>query len=196
MSNKEEKIFDILERAYSEVFSKIFGGGWKKGGLKETPRRIARSFVTRHKQEILRDVVLPEVTLFPAEGYDQIIIQGGMNVVSFCEHHDWPFYGEVIIGYFPDKYIWGASKPSRIIDFFAQKFQIQERLVGEIADYLYKVVEPAWVIVYMKCKHTCMTCRGASQANSHLTTIAVRGTVPDSMKQEYYSILQIEAGRK
>lgn len=132
------------------------------------------------------------VTLFDAEGYDEMITCKDIDFFSHCEHHLLPFFGHAHIGYIPGKHIIGLSKFSRIVDIFSKRLQNQERLTMQIADFLWKEVAPKGLGVIIEAEHLCIKARGAEKQNSTVISSAFRGTFktrPET-RSEFLTLLQ------
>ena len=180
MSEEKTKI----ENAWEIILDEL-GENPQREGLKETPKRIARMY-----KEIFRGYdskQKPKITIFDngVDGieYDQLITDRG-KYFSHCEHHGVPFFGEYVFGYVPDKKIIGLSKVARIVDFYSAKFQIQERLVKEIADEIERVAQPKGMGIYMKGTHLCKVMRGVKK-DGVMTTCDLRGTFRGESKDEF-----------
>ncbi|MGD3106619.1 GTP cyclohydrolase I FolE [Streptomyces sp. YGL11-2] len=148
-------------------------------GLLETPARVARAYkelfagLWQKPEDVL-------TTTFDI-GHDEMVLVKGIEVVSNCEHHLVPFVGVAHVGYIPstDGKITGLSKLARLVDVFARRPQVQERLTTQIADSLMEILEPRGVIVVIECEHMCMTMRGVRKPGAKTTTSAVRGQLRD-----------------
>lgn len=150
-------------------------------GLRDTPARVARYYAEqfaglgRDPCEILR-------TAFD-EGHDEMVLVKDIEIWSLCEHHLVPFFGEAHVGYIPNAKgeITGLSKLARVVDLYAKRPQVQERLTTQIADALEKVLTPRGVIVVIQAEHLCMTMRGVRKPGAKTVTSAVRGAFRDSV---------------
>lgn len=131
-------------------------------------------------------------TVFDNPGYDQMIILKDIDYASMCSHHLLPFTGVAHIGYVPDKKICGISKLARVVDKFASRPQLQERMTNEIADFLMENLDPIGVIVVVSGGHQCMRIRGVKKSNSIMITSAIRGKfqVDGQMKEEFFSLIK------
>ncbi|MBL0888417.1 GTP cyclohydrolase I FolE [Myceligenerans indicum] len=150
-------------------------------GLKETPARVARAYAETFaglRQE--PDDVL--TTTFDL-GHEEMVLVKDMEVYSTCEHHLVPFHGVAHVGYIPNENgcITGLSKLARLVDVFAKRPQVQERMTSEIADSLMRILEPRGVIVVVECEHLCMSMRGVRKPGSRTVTSAVRGQMRDAV---------------
>ena len=147
----------------------------EREGLLKTPERVDRSlrFLTRGYHQKLEDVV--NGALFEAESDDMVIVRD-IEFYSMCEHHMLPFFGKCHVGYIPKKKIIGVSKIARIVDMFARRLQVQERLTKEIAHALSDILDAEGVGVVMEARHLCMQMRGVEKKNSEMTTSSMLGS--------------------
>ncbi|MGB2984331.1 MAG: GTP cyclohydrolase I FolE [Phycisphaerae bacterium] len=161
-----------IENAVREILAAV-GEDPDREGLRETPGRVARTYeelfsgLTRDPAE--------HVSAAFAEGYDEMVVLRDVPFNSMCEHHLMPFEGLAHIAYLPDGQVVGISKLARVVDDFAHRPQVQERLTSQIADLLMDKLKAKGVAVVLKATHTCMTCRGIKKAGSVMVTSAVRG---------------------
>ncbi len=146
-------------------------------GLKETPARVARAFKENFEGlwKSPEDVL---TTTFDI-GHEELVIIRDIEVFSHCEHHLTPFHGVAHVGYIPRGKITGLSKVARLVDLFARRPQVQERLTTQIADAMVKILDPMGVIVIIDCEHLCMSMRGVRKSRARTTTSAVRGVLRD-----------------
>ena len=146
----------------------------QREGLAQTPARYAKAmrYLAGGYAQDVDDVVGNGV--FAAEGEGAVVVRD-IEFHSLCEHHLLPFYGRVHVGYLPAGRIIGLSKIPRIVDLFARRFQVQERLTEQVADALAKVLEPKGVVVVAEARHLCMAMRGVQKQHSSTTTRATRG---------------------
>ena len=163
-----------VEELVKELLIEI-GEDPEREGLVNTPKRVAKAyeFLTGGYRTSVETVVNKAV--FTAEG-DNMVISRDIEIYSLCEHHMLPFYGRCHIGYIPKKKIIGVSKLARIVDTFARRLQIQERLTGQIADAIMSQINAEGVGVVMECRHLCMMMRGVQKQNSVMTTSEVLGS--------------------
>jgi GTP cyclohydrolase I len=152
----------------------LLGENVEREGLLATPERVAKSlaWLTRGYDSDVRDVVGDAVF---AEAHEQMVMVRDIEMYSLCEHHMLPFFGKVHIAYIPDGRIIGLSKLPRIVDVFARRLQVQERLTEEIADAIDTVLKPRGVGVVIEAAHLCMMMRGVERQNSSTITSALRG---------------------
>lgn len=145
-------------------------------GLLDTPARVARMY---------RELLTPPkftFTTFSANGYDEMIVEDGIEFYSLCEHHLVPFFGTVAIGYVPTKKIVGLSKLARAVEFHARRLQLQEAMTMQIADYLNDQLRPRGVGVVVRARHLCQEMRGVRKPNVYTTTSALYGIFKDDEK--------------
>ena len=147
----------------------------EREGLLKTPERVEKSmrFLTRGYTQKLEDVV--NGALFEAESDDMIIVRD-IEFFSMCEHHMLPFFGKCHVGYIPNKKILGLSKVARIVDMFARRLQIQERMTKEIASALMEILDAQGVGVVIEAQHLCMQMRGVEKQDSFTTTSSMQGS--------------------
>ena len=147
----------------------------EREGLIKTPERVERSlrFLTRGYHQNLEEVV--NGALFEAESDDMVIVRN-IEFFSMCEHHMLPFFGKCHVGYIPSKKIIGVSKIARIVDMFARRLQVQERLTKDISHALMDILDAEGVGVVMDAQHLCMQMRGVEKQNSVMTTSSMLGS--------------------
>jgi len=164
------------ERAVRELLLAL-GENPDREGLQDTPARVARAFkenfegLWQHPQDVL-------TTTFDI-GHEELVIIRDIEVFSHCEHHLTPFHGVAHVGYIPSGKITGLSKVARLVDLFARRPQVQERLTTQIADAMMEILNPMGVIVVIDCEHLCMSMRGVRKSQARTTTSAVRGVLRD-----------------
>jgi GTP cyclohydrolase I len=170
-----------IENAVREILLAV-GEDPEREGLLETPQRVARMYeeifsgLESDPQEHLKIFHEPQQ-------HNELVLVRDIPLYSVCEHHLLPFVGKAHIAYIPQKgKIIGLSKFARIVDCFARRPQVQERLTAQIADFLYTHMEPAGVAVVIEAEHLCMTMRGARAAGSSTMTSALRGTMRSDAK--------------
>jgi GTP cyclohydrolase I len=167
-----------VERAVREILLAI-GENPDREGLKETPARVARSYteifagMAQRPEDVLK-------TIFEI-GHDELILVRDIEVYSTCEHHLVPFHGVAHVGYIPgrDGRVTGLSKLARLVDVYARRPQVQERLTSQIADALCAHLKPLGAMVVVECEHLCMSMRGVRRPGSRTITSAVRGQLRD-----------------
>jgi GTP cyclohydrolase I len=168
-----------IERAVREILLAI-GEDPDRDGLAETPARVARAYAEQFSGLAQRpeDVL---ATVFDAD-YDELILVRDIEVYSTCEHHLVPFFGFAHVGYIPNEkgQITGLSKLARLVDVYARRPQVQERMTSQIADALMTVLEPRGALVVIEAEHLCMSMRGVRKPGAKTVTSAVRGIMRDS----------------
>lgn len=190
MENKHnEAITEILRQNYHTIISEL-GEDVSRDGLLKTPERAAKAmqFLTKgyneDAEQILRSAMFKE-------DYSEMVVVKDIELYSLCEHHILPFFGKAHVAYIPNGYIVGLSKIPRIVDTFARRLQVQERLTMEIRDCIQKVLQPAGVAVVIEARHMCMQMRGVEKQNSTTTTSAFVGEFlqKDSTRKEFLSLI-------
>ncbi|MGW7354418.1 GTP cyclohydrolase I FolE [Streptomyces sp. Z26] len=167
------------ENAIRELLLAV-GENPDREGLRETPARVARAY--RELFAGLRQRPEDVLTTTFDLGHDEMVLVKDIEVVSQCEHHLLPFHGVAHVGYIPAATgkITGLSKLARLVEVFARRPQVQERLTTQIADSLLKILEPRGVIVVIECEHMCMSVRGVRKPGAKTLTSAVRGQLRDA----------------
>jgi len=186
---------EVLNMAlsYQNILEKV-GEDPSREGLLKTPQRAAKAmkFLTQGYEkdplEILRSAVFNEE-------YDQMVIVKDIELYSLCEHHMIPFFGKAHIAYIPKGKIVGLSKIPRIVDAFARRLQVQERLTTQIRDCIQEALEPSGVGVVIECRHLCMSMRGVEKQNSVTTTSAFTGDFKnDKTRSEFINLISSKLG--
>ncbi|MDQ2891076.1 MAG: GTP cyclohydrolase I FolE [Gemmatimonadota bacterium] len=169
----------------------LLGENPDREGLLKTPARVARamSFLTRGYQEDARSVIGDAMF---EEQHSNMILVRDIELYSMCEHHMLPFFGKAHIAYIPNGKIVGLSKLARVVDIFARRLQVQERLTVDIAQALTDVLRPSGVGVVIEAAHLCMMMRGVQKQNSKTVTSAVLGSFRDDSKtrDEFLRLIQ------
>lgn len=152
-----------------------------RAGLRETPRRVAQSlrFLTSGYEADLDSVI--NGALFTVE-YSEMVIVRDIDFYSLCEHHLLPFFGKCHVAYLPNRRVIGLSKLPRVVDLFARRLQVQERLTSQIAEALREKVDPLGVAVVMEATHLCMAMRGVEKQNAVTVTSAMLGVFRDDAR--------------
>jgi len=163
---------EVKER-YSKILDEI-GEDINREGLQKTPERAAKAmlFLTQGYQQDAVEIL--KSAMF-AETYDEMVIIKDIEVYSLCEHHMLPFYGKAHIAYIPNGHIVGLSKIPRVVDVFARRLQVQERLTHDILECINDTLKPKGVAVVIEASHMCMMMRGVQKQNSVTTTSGFRG---------------------
>jgi GTP cyclohydrolase I len=167
-----------IENAIREIVIAI-GEDPDRDGLQDTPARVARAYremfsgLYQRPEEVL-------ATTFDLN-HNELVIVKNIDIFSVCEHHLLPFVGKASVGYIPNNngQITGLSKLARLIDVYAKRPQVQERLTSQVADALMRILKPQGVIVVIECEHFCMSMRGVTKPGSKTTTSVVRGNLQD-----------------
>ena len=182
----ERKIAGLVKQLLTEL-----GEDPEREGLRKTPMRVAKSltFLTRGYRQGLKAVVNGA---YFTSGTNHMVILKDIELYSMCEHHLLPFYGKCAIGYISKGKVLGISKLARIVDMFARRFQIQERMTEEIANAIMAEAKADGVGVVIRAKHLCMMMRGVEKQNSEMTTSAVLGTfrTDEKVRQEFLSLIK------
>jgi GTP cyclohydrolase I len=145
-----------------------------RDGLKRTPERIARMYAELLSGYQMDPVAVVNDALFEVK-YDEMVIVRDIEFYSLCEHHMLPFMGRVHVAYIPDGKVLGLSKIPRIVDLYAHRLQVQERMTRQIADFIRDLLHPQGVAVVVEALHLCMSMRGVQKHNARLTTSAMHG---------------------
>jgi GTP cyclohydrolase I len=150
-------------------------------GLLNTPKRVAEAyeFLTKGYQQDIEKVLNDAIF---TEKYDEMVLVKNIDFYSLCEHHMLPFYGKVHVAYIPNGKIVGLSKIPRIVEVFARRLQVQERMTQQIADTIDKYLQPIGVAVVSEAFHMCMMMRGVEKQNSSATSSAMHGVFKDDAK--------------
>lgn len=190
--NKQENYHQETTHRLSEKYKEILdliGEDSDREGLQKTPERVAKAiqYLTQgykiNPEEILNSAIFHE-------DYSEMVIIKDIEVYSMCEHHMIPFFGKAHVAYIPNGTICGLSKIPRVVDAFARRLQVQERLTMEIRDCIQKVLNPLGVAVVIECYHLCMQMRGVQKQNSLTTTSAFTGEFEKiTTRQEFISLL-------
>ena len=182
------KLIESISDNYKNILKNV-GENQSRDGLIKTPLRAAKAmqFLTQgydlNPAEILKSAMFKEC-------YNQMVVVKDIEVYSLCEHHLLPFFGKVHIAYIPNGHIVGLSKLPRVVDAFARRLQVQERLTNEIRDCIEDTLKPMGVAVVMECSHLCMQMRGVQKQNSVTTTSAFTGEfLNDPTRKEFISLI-------
>lgn len=187
---KGEFDFDRAERAVKELLLAL-GEDIERDGLRDTPRRVAKALAENFAGLYQDPREILQVT-FDA-GHRELVIVRDIEVYSHCEHHLTPFHGVAHIGYIPGDSgrITGLSKLARLVDLFAKRPQVQERLTTQVADSLMEILGAAGAIVILDCEHLCMSMRGVRKPEARTVTSAVRGILHNpATRAEAMSLIQ------
>ncbi|HNS42631.1 MAG TPA: GTP cyclohydrolase I FolE [Taishania sp.] len=185
-----DKVTENISEHYVDILKQI-GEDPQREGLLKTPERVAKAlqFLT-HGYDLNPDEIMQEAIFH--ENYSEMVIVKDIEVYSMCEHHMLPFFGKAHVAYIPKGKIVGLSKIPRIVDAYARRLQVQERLTLEIRDCIKRTLDPVGVAVVLECSHMCMQMRGVEKQNSTTTTSAFTGIFlnNDSTRKEFINLVQ------
>ena len=189
MLHDTEKAKEVLAASCSNMLSAI-GEDVTREGLLNTPDRVARAMLeatagySENPEEILRKAMFKE-------DYSQMVIVKDIDFYSLCEHHILPFFGKVHVAYIPNGYITGLSKIARVVDAFARRLQVQERLTLQIKECIQNTLNPLGVMVVVEAQHLCMQMRGIKKQNSITTTSDFCGAFNQAKtREEFMNLLR------
>lgn len=187
----------LIEEKFKDIIVDGLGLDLNEPNLKDTPKRIARMYVNEIFSGLDNNNE-PKMTLFPNDDNTSSIVQlDTMKFSSTCSHHFVPFSGHAWALYIPDKHIIGASKFSRVINYFADRPQTQERMTKQIAEYVMKVAKPKGFMIFTRAAHQCMICRGIKQNNtSGMSCNEVRGAFAEDSTLEMKGLMMIDMSLK
>lgn len=184
-----------IERAFREIL-RWLGEDPDRDGLRETPRRLARAYqeyFAGYRQDPER---ILQKTFEETGGYDEMVVLRGVPFESHCEHHVAPIVGRAFVAYVPDRRVVGISKLARVVEIYARRLQIQERLTAEIADTIDRVLKPRGVAVVVKATHHCMSSRGVHVHGTDLVTSRMIGCFRDNPATRQEFLAMVEARRE
>lgn len=183
-----DKLIDSISDMYKNILNDV-GENQSREGLLKTPVRAAKAMQYLTQGYDLNPAEILKSAMFK-EDYSQMVIVKDIEVYSLCEHHLLPFFGKVHIAYIPNGHIVGLSKLPRVVDAFARRLQVQERLTNEIRDCIQDTLNPMGVAVVMECSHLCMQMRGVQKQNSVTTTSAFTGEfLKETTRAEFISLI-------
>ena len=186
----DDKLTDSLKVNFESVLNQL-GEDVNREGLERTPERVAKSmqFLTQGYKQLPDDIV--EQAIFHEE-YSEMVIVKDIELYSLCEHHMLPFFGKAHVAYIPDGKIVGLSKIPRVVDAYARRLQVQERLTIQIRDCIQRTLTPKGVAVVIEASHMCMQMRGVQKQNSATTSSAFTGIFMsnDSTRKEFINLVQ------
>jgi GTP cyclohydrolase I len=176
---------EALATHYKEII-RLLGEDPEREGLQKTPGRVAKAmrFFTGGYNENPEEALAS--AMFREEGYKQMVIVKDIDFFSLCEHHLLPFFGKAHVAYIPNKYITGLSKIPRVVDIFARRLQIQERMTLQIKECIQKTLNPLGVMVVIEAQHMCMQMRGVSKQNSLSITSDFTGFFQQAKTREEF----------
>ncbi|MDB5149119.1 MAG: folE [Mucilaginibacter sp.] len=183
----QERI-DSLKDNYHNVLKQI-GEEPEREGLLKTPERVAKAMLyLTHGYELNAEEILNSAKF--KEDYSQMVVVKDIEVYSMCEHHMLPFFGKAHVAYIPNGHVVGLSKIPRVVDVFARRLQVQERLTNEIRDCIQQTLSPYGVGVVIECRHLCMSMRGVQKQNSVTTTSAFTGEfLKEKTRTEFLNLI-------
>ncbi|MFV0468874.1 MAG: GTP cyclohydrolase I FolE [Dysgonomonas sp.] len=185
----EEKNIPLLSANYKQIIS-LLGEDAAREGLLDTPERVAKAmqFLTKGYKENPQEIL--QKALFK-EDYRQMVIVKDIDFYSLCEHQMLPFWGKAHGAYIPNGYITGLSKIPRVVDVFARRLQVQERLTSQIKDCIQTTLKPLGVMVVIEAQHMCMQMRGVEKQNSVTTTSDFTGAFEQAKtREEFINLLR------
>ena len=181
--NQSQYIMDAIKELI-----KLCGDDPERDGLEETPMRVLKAFL-EYTEGYNEDPKKHLEKVFDVD-HEELILVRDIEFYSMCEHHFAPFYGVAHVGYIPNEKITGLSKVGRMVEGYAKRFQVQERLTNQIAEAMDEILQPKGTMVVVEAKHMCMCSRGVKKANSSTTTISTRGLFKEqNAKLEFLSLL-------
>lgn len=181
---QEEQNIKLLASHYKEVIN-LLGENADREGLASTPERVAKAmrFLTRGYREDPEEILRKA---FFKEDYRQMVIVKDIDFYSLCEHHMLPFWGKAHVAYIPNGYITGLSKIARVVDVFARRLQVQERMTLQIKECIQNTLNPLGVMVVIEAQHMCMQMRGVEKQNSTTTTSDFTGVFNQAKTREEF----------
>lgn len=184
----DDEVTDILAENYKVIIENL-GEDVYREGLEKTPERVAKSMQFLTHGYGLNPLEIMKSALF-TEDHKQMIVVKDIEVYSMCEHHMLPFFGKAHVAYIPNGKIVGLSKIPRIVDAFARRMQVQERLTDQIKDCIQEALNPLGVAVVIEAQHMCMQMRGIQKQNSVTTTSSFTGAFEkDKTRKEFISLV-------
>ena len=187
------ELINNLASHYKDVLKQI-GENPEREGLLRTPERVAKAMLYLTQGYDLDAQAILNSAMFK-EDYSQMVIVKDIEVYSMCEHHMLPFFGKAHVAYIPNGHVVGLSKIPRIVDVFARRLQVQERLTNEIRDCIQDNLQPLGVGVVIECRHLCMSMRGVQKQNSVTTTSAFTGEfLKEKTRAEFLNLITAKLG--
>ena len=193
MTAKTKKIdFAKIEQAVKQILLAV-GEDVNREGLKNTPARVAKMYgelmagSNENPKQFIKSIFTEE--------HDEIVLLRDIPFYSICEHHLMPFIGKAHVAYLPKGKVIGISKLARIVDCFAQRLQVQERLTTQVADFIMDNLKPQGVAVVLEASHSCITIRGAKKPDSIMVTSALRGIFKKDLRSRAEVMSLIHSGR-
>jgi GTP cyclohydrolase IA len=189
----EDKITSGLVKSYAEILE-LLGEDPEREGLKRTPERLAKAMQYLTQGYHLDAKAIINSAKFHEEVSEMIVVKD-IEIYSMCEHHMLPFIGKAHVAYIPNGWITGLSKIARVVDVFARRLQVQERLTIQIKDAIKETLNPLGVAVVIEAKHLCMMMRGVQKQNSTTTTSAFDGEFhKNPTRSEFLKLISADLG--
>ncbi|MFI5136776.1 MAG: GTP cyclohydrolase I FolE [Sphingobacteriales bacterium] len=187
------ELIDNLSAHYKDILKQI-GEVPNREGLLKTPERVAKALLyLTHGYDLDAREILNSAMF--KEDYSQMVIVKDIEVYSMCEHHILPFFGKAHVAYIPNGHVVGLSKIPRVVDVFARRLQVQERLTNEIRDCIQDTLQPLGVGIVIECRHLCMSMRGVQKQNSVTTTSAFTGEfLKEKTRTEFLNLISAKLG--
>jgi GTP cyclohydrolase I len=184
----DTELIESLSKNYKTIIENL-GEDVNREGLKKTPERVAKAMQYLTHGYDLNPLEILKSALF-TEDHQQMIVVKDIEIYSMCEHHMLPFFGKAHVAYIPNGKIVGLSKIPRIVDAFARRMQVQERLTDEIKNCIQEALNPLGVAVVIEAQHMCMQMRGIQKQNSFTTTSSFTGAFErDKTRKEFISLI-------
>jgi len=186
-------LIQSLSAHYKDILKQI-GEVPTREGLVKTPERIAKALLYLTQGYDLDPKDILNSAMFK-EDYSQMVIVKDIEVYSMCEHHMLPFFGKAHVAYIPNGHVVGLSKIPRVVDVYARRLQVQERLTNEIRDCIQDALQPLGVGIVIECRHLCMSMRGVQKQNSVTTTSAFTGEfLKEKTRTEFLNLISAKLG--
>jgi GTP cyclohydrolase I len=187
------ELIENLSAHYQDILKQI-GEVPSREGLLKTPERIAKALLYLTQGYDLDAKEILNSAMFKEE-YSQMVIVKDIEVYSMCEHHMLPFFGKAHVAYIPNGHVVGLSKIPRVVDVYARRLQVQERLTNEIRDCIQNTLQPLGVGIVIECRHLCMSMRGVQKQNSVTTTSAFTGEfLKEKTRTEFLNLISAKLG--
>jgi len=195
MKNTNSNVTDEQAMAHVKGLLDFIGEDVDREGLVKTPHRVINAMRDHFAGYAQDPRKFLERTFSEVEGYNELVIVSDIEVHSHCEHHMVPFVGKAHVAYIPDGRVLGLSKIARVVDAYAKRLQVQEKLTAQIADAIQEELRPQGVAVILKCKHFCMCYRGVKKPESWTTTSKLHGLFMDNpaTRMELFTLLGMGA---
>ena len=187
-------VSDEQAREAIRTILRYVGDDPDREGLLETPARVVRSYAEHFAGYTQDPADYLKKTFEEVEGYDELVLVSDIELYSHCEHHMVPFVGKAHVAYIPNGKVVGLSKLARVVDVFAKRLQVQEKLTAQIAEAIHEALDPLGVAVIVQCQHYCMCHRGVKKPGSWTTTSKLYGTFLESSmtRMELLTLIGLE----